>query len=149
MDCSPPGSSVHGMSQARTLEWFSISFSRGSSWSRNRIFLTAESLGKPCQRWWVCANQTNLTGTFSKMKSSWFFLTRGTSWWHTHWQDPLEKRMATHSSIPAWKIPWTEEPGRLYYMGAESDMTEDQSFAFHFQGCMAYHSINPFVKWTK
>ena len=28
-------------------------------------------------------------------------------------EDPLEKRMATHSSIRAWKIPWTEEPGRL------------------------------------
>ena len=27
------------------------------------------------------------------------------------WEDPLEKRMATHSSIPAWRIPWTEEPG--------------------------------------
>jgi len=29
------------------------------------------------------------------------------------WEDPLEKGMATHSSILAWKIPWTEEPGRL------------------------------------
>ena len=28
-------------------------------------------------------------------------------------EDPLEKEMATHSSIPAWKIPWTEEPSRL------------------------------------
>ena len=30
-----------------------------------------------------------------------------------HWEDPLEKGMATHSSIHAWKIPWTEEPGGL------------------------------------
>ena len=29
------------------------------------------------------------------------------------WEDPLEKEMATYSSILAWKIPWTEEPGRL------------------------------------
>ena len=29
------------------------------------------------------------------------------------WEDPLEKRMATHSSILAWRIPWTEEPGGL------------------------------------
>ena len=29
------------------------------------------------------------------------------------WEDPLEKEMATHSSILAWRIPWTEEPGRL------------------------------------
>ena len=32
------------------------------------------------------------------------------------WEDPLEKEMATHSSILAWKIPWTEEPGGLYSM---------------------------------
>ena len=32
-------------------------------------------------------------------------------------EDPLEKGMATHSSILAWKIPWTEEPGRLQSMG--------------------------------
>ena len=33
------------------------------------------------------------------------------------WEDPLEKEMATHSSISAWKIPWMEEPGRLQSMG--------------------------------
>ena len=39
-------------------------------------------------------------------------------------EEPLEKEMATHSSILAWKIPWTEEPGGLQYMGSqESDMT--------------------------
>ena len=32
------------------------------------------------------------------------------------WEDPLEKGMATHSSILAWRIPWTEEPGRLQSM---------------------------------
>ena len=35
-------------------------------------------------------------------------------------EDPLEKEMATHSSILAWKIPWTEEPGRLQSMGSQS-----------------------------
>ena len=34
-------------------------------------------------------------------------------------EDPLEKEMATHSSTLAWKIPWTEEPGRLRSMGSE------------------------------
>ena len=39
-------------------------------------------------------------------------------------EDPLEKEMATHSSILAWRIPWTEEPGRLLSMGSqESDTT--------------------------
>ena len=34
-------------------------------------------------------------------------------------EDSLEKEMATHSSIRAWKIPWTEEPGRLQSMGSQ------------------------------
>ena len=34
-------------------------------------------------------------------------------------EDPLEKRMATHSRILAWRIPWTEEPGGLQYMGLQ------------------------------
>ena len=34
---------------------------------------------------------------------------------------PLEKEMATHSSILAWKIPWTEEPGELQSMGSQRD----------------------------
>ena len=36
------------------------------------------------------------------------------------WEDPLEKEMATHSSILVWKIPWTEEPGGLQSMGSQS-----------------------------
>ena len=35
------------------------------------------------------------------------------------WEDPLEKEMATYSSTLAWKIPWTEEPGRLQLMGSQ------------------------------
>ena len=35
------------------------------------------------------------------------------------WEDPLEKKMAAHSSILAWKIPWTAEPGRLPSMGPQ------------------------------
>ena len=39
-------------------------------------------------------------------------------------EDPLEEGMATHSSVLAWKIPWTEEPGGLQSMGSqESDAT--------------------------
>ena len=34
-------------------------------------------------------------------------------------EDPLEEEMATHSSILAWRIPWTEEPGRLQSMGSQ------------------------------
>ena len=35
------------------------------------------------------------------------------------WEDPLEKEMATHSSILAWRIPWIEEPGRLQSTGSQ------------------------------
>ena len=35
------------------------------------------------------------------------------------WEDPLEEGMATHSSILAWRIPWTEEPGGLQSMGLQ------------------------------
>ena len=36
------------------------------------------------------------------------------------WEDPLEKEMAIHSSTIAWKIPWTEKPGRLQSVGSQS-----------------------------
>ena len=39
------------------------------------------------------------------------------------WEEPLEKGMATHSSILAWKIPWTEEPGALQSMGSQKSQT--------------------------
>ena len=48
------------------------------------------------------------------------------------WEDPLEKEMATHCSTLAWKIPWTEEPGRLHPWGhKESDTIEQLHFHFH------------------
>ena len=44
------------------------------------------------------------------------------------WEDPLEEGMATHSSILAWRLPWTEEPGRLQSLSHKgSDMTERRS----------------------
>ena len=35
------------------------------------------------------------------------------------WEDPLEKEMATYSSVLAWRIPWMEEPGGLHSMGSQ------------------------------
>ena len=53
------------------------------------------------------------------------------------WEDLLEKEMATHSSILAWKIPWTEEPGKLQSMGSqELDTTEWRHF--HFSNIIQY-----------
>ena len=42
------------------------------------------------------------------------------------WEDPLEKEIATHSSILAWRIPWIEEPGRLQSMGLQKSDTTYQ-----------------------
>ena len=44
------------------------------------------------------------------------------------WEDLLEKEMATHSHFFAWKIPWTEEPGRLQSMGSHRAQIHPQSF---------------------
>ena len=47
--------------------------------------------------------------------------------WSLDWEDPLEKERATHSSILAWEIPWTEKPGgraTVHGVTKESDVTE-------------------------
>ena len=46
------------------------------------------------------------------------------------WADPLEEEMATHSGILAWKIPWTEKPGRLQSMGSQRVILRLLSFFF-------------------
>ena len=51
--------------------------------------------------------------------------------WSPDWEDPLEKEMANHSSTLAWKIPWTEEPGRLQSMGSQS-RTQLSDFTMYF-----------------
>ena len=50
VDCSPPGSSVHGILQARVLEWVAIPFSRGSSWARDWT-LASHIVGRPVTLW--------------------------------------------------------------------------------------------------
>ena len=52
-------------------------------------------------------------------------------------EDPLEKEMATHSSILDWKIPWTEEPGRPQsYCGVAKSRTQLSDFTFTFNKCV-------------
>ena len=48
-------------------------------------------------------------------------------------EDPLEKGLATHSSMLVWRIPWTEEPGRMLAMGLQRvDMNERLAFSLFF-----------------
>ena len=59
--------------------------------------------------------QTSLVAqTVKRMPAMWETWVRSLGW-----EDPLEKEMATHSSTLAWKIPWTEGPGRLQFMGSQ------------------------------
>ena len=59
------------------------------------------------------------------------------------WEDPLEKGMATHSSILAWEIQWTEEPGRLQSMGSLG-VGHTERLHFHFSlSCIGGGNGNP------
>ena len=111
MYCSPSSSSVHGIFQARILEWVVISNSRASSQPRDRT----------CNSCVICIGRQILYHCAVEI----FGLPRWLSGKRIHLpmqeiqyvqslgqEDPLEE-MATHSSIPAWRIPWTEEPGGL------------------------------------
>ena len=106
-DCSLPGSSVHGILQARILEWVAISFSRGSSWARDRTRVSCIA-GRFFTNWAIRKSYWRLKGFpgAQRIKNPPAMRVRAVSW-----KDPLEEGMATHSSILAWRILWTEEPG--------------------------------------
>ena len=123
MGCNPPGSSVHGISQARILEWVAISYSRGSSWPRAQTGGSCAScIGRQILYHWAKSYfQTIWNGFLVKNP-----LASAGSWVQSQaWGDPLEKEMATHSSILAWKIPWQRSLVGYSPRGhKESDTTE-------------------------
>ena len=138
MNCSLPGSSVHEILQARILEWLVISFSQRDlpnpgneprSPTLQADSLPAELPGKP---------RCFLFPFFRCFLTSYLFLlmvicnnvlglrtspvaqlvknppAMQVAWVRSlGWEDPMEKGMATHSSILAWRISWTKEPGGL------------------------------------
>ena len=64
--------------------------------------------------------------------------------WSLGWEGPLEKEMATHSSILAWRIPWTGEPGGLQSMGLQRvDTTQwlNNNLLIHGRVCESYKHI--------
>ena len=112
MHCSPPSFSVHGILQARTLEWVAMPTSRGSPWPRDQIWVF-------CKQFLYClshqGSQDNNNNNKYFMPINSFILT-------------MEKAMAPLSSTLAWQIPWTEEPGGCHLWGhTESDKTEQLS----------------------
>ena len=121
MDCSLPGSSVHGILQASVLEWIAMPSSRGSSPPRDQTFsmhlffpgLSSRGVGEDGwmdQRWGL----QNACGRLTRRGGCWRF-----------WEKLADKMLlkpcflATHSSVLAWRIPGTAEPGGLPSMGSQ------------------------------
>ena len=96
------------------------------------------------EKQWILIGISFLENNFVYLASSWASLvaqmikclpTMRETWVRSlGWEHPLEKEMATHSSILAWKIPRTEDPGRLYspWGCKELDMTEQLHFTSSF-----------------
>ena len=69
-------------------------------------------------------------------------LGRGGTWVQSlHWEDPLEKGTATHSSILTWRISWTEKPGRLQSMGLQKIRHDWVTFTFILWGKRHHASV--------
>ena len=111
VDCSLPASSAHRILQARILEWVAMHISSGSSRSGDgTVSLMSPALAGGFFTTWasLVAQMVKCLPTMQETQVQ--SLGR---------EDPLEKEMAIHSSILAWRIPWTEEPGGLQSMGSQ------------------------------
>ena len=136
-DCSLPGYSVCGFLQARMLECIAISFSGRSSQLRDQTqvscivggFFTAELPGKPNLGMLVVKNPPANAGDWDS---------------GSIWDDPLEGKMAIHSSIFAWRIPWTEKPGGSQTIRSQivGHNWNDLAHSKVFITCLHQHNVN-------
>ena len=147
MECSLQGSSVLEISRARILEWVALSYFKESSHPgikpmssalASRVLYHWTTRGGPVDP--VNAAKSECPDFFFysslriTLRSGWgrgfpygsaeknlpaMQKTKETWGWSLGRDDPLEKEMATHSSILAWEIPWTEEPGGLQSIGSQ------------------------------
>ena len=149
MDCSPQGSAVYGIFQTRILEWVAISSSRGSSWPRDLTCVSYISCVDRQIFFFYFYHQWHLRSTKWAVKTykkdsvkliqpclllrrashiaQWWGIRLSTQVmqvWRLGQEDPLEEEMATHSSILAWEIPWTEEPSGLQSIGSQKIWTQ-------------------------
>ena len=70
--------------------------------------------------------------------------------WSLGWEDPLEEGMAPHSSILAWRIPWTEEPGGLQSIGPKAlDTTDATHHSTHSTNTVLYSKLEIGKEWQK
>ena len=115
VDCSLPGSSVHGIFWARILKRVAISYSRVSSWSSViAVVVLFNFISKMSQ---ICYRPLGASLVVQMVKN--LPAMQVTQVRSLGWDDPLERKVATHPSILAGIIPWTEEPGRLSSVGSQ------------------------------
>ena len=133
IDGSPLGSPVPGILQARTLEWVAISFSNAWKWKVKVKSLIRVRLSATL---WTAAFQAPPSMGFSRQKYWSGVPLPSPTWVQMGWEDPLEKRKATHSRILAWRIPWTTVYGVAKSWARLSD------FHFHFQGLLKVNCGN-------
>ena len=77
-------------------------------------FFTTESPGKPYDWFFIFAEVISFAWSQLFVPAFFFFFFLAEDWVQSlGWENPLEKEMANHSSVLAWKVPWTEEPGGL------------------------------------
>ena len=110
--CSPPGFSVHGILQARILEWVAIPILLSTYYI---LYCLIIYLGPS---WGLSGNES---ASNAKAEEMWI--------WFLGREDPLEKGTATHSSILAWEIPWTGEPRGLQATGSQKSRTRLSGWA--------------------
>ena len=71
------------------------------------------------EAWWATVHGVTKRASLVAQKVKCLSAMQETQVQSLSWEDPLEKEMAAHSSILAWKIPWLVEPGRLLSMGSQ------------------------------
>ena len=116
MDCGAPGSSVHGIFQARILEWVVISSSRGSSWPRDRTHVSWVScIGKDhCAAWEVLNIKMPTLLKFQSPLATKSELLWAESERHFDHQDSWEKLPGQCSSFEGFRLPTSESPSNLF-----------------------------------
>ena len=113
-----PGSSVHGILQAKIVEWIAYPFSRGSSQPRDRTQVSCIAGGFFTV--WTTREASLYIYIYTQTHTHTYIYRVGISftWIWLRSVYLSEKAMAPHSSTRAWKIPWTEEPGGWQSMGS-------------------------------
>ena len=129
----------------KNLKWISLDnsgyqqvwISSGNSRRESVSLAFAASRGSPLSLIWGPISGCSVVKNLPAMQEAWV--------WSLDQEDPLEKGMATHSSILAWRIPWTEKPGGLPWVAKSQITTERLTLSSIFKAGNLGLSFNPEV----